>query len=57
MPETSAGAISLDLTIQDKLNEQIERSISSARRYAESLGRELENSITAPIKRAAEKVK
>lgn len=57
MPETSAGAISLDLTIQDKLTEQIERSISSARKYAESLGRELENSITAPIKRAADKVK
>ncbi|MBR4510063.1 MAG: hypothetical protein IKP25_05205 [Ruminococcus sp.] len=58
MPETgSVGAISLDLTIQDKLTEQIDRAISAARSHAANISRELEKAMTEPLKQAAAKTK
>lgn len=46
----SVGAISLDLTVKDKLTEQINRIASAARGPAERIGRELEQSIEAPMR-------
>lgn len=58
MPETgSVGAISLDLTIQDKLTDQINRAVSAARNHAATIGRELEKAITDPLKQTAAKAK
>ena len=53
MPESgngSVGAISLDLTVNDKLTEQINRIATAARGPAERIGRELEQSIEAPMR-------
>lgn len=51
MPDIgTVGAISLDLTIRDKVVGQIERIVSAARRPAEELGKELEKAFNTPMK-------
>ena len=56
MPEITAGAVSLDLNIKNKLTEQIEQIANSAKAPAEKIGREIEKAVGASMDDAGNSV-